>query len=136
MTLGLLTMLSTVPTFADLPLTSRAAAAVNVIDAYPLTVDQRCELVALAVWPTDTTLPGPVSRAARTPDIDHRPARKPPTIMPAATGVSALGGVSSPQERAQARELFRRGSSIASIAEEFGVPWLAARAWCRANRAC
>ena len=130
-------MLSAVPTFADLPLSSRAAAAVNAIDTYPLTVEQRCELVALAVWPTDTALPGgTVSRAARTPDIDHRPARKPPTVMPAAVGVSVRGGVSTPQERAQARELFRRGSSIASIAEEFGVPWLAARAWCRANRAC
>ena len=125
-----------VPTFADLSLTRRAAAAVNVIDAYPLTVEQRCELVALAVWPTDITLPGPVSRAARTPDIDHRPARKPTSATPPATGVSARGGVSTPQERAQARELFRQGSSIASIADEFGVPWLAARAWCRADRAC
>lgn len=94
------------------------------------------ELVALAVWPTDITLPGPVSRAARTPDIDQRPARKPTSATPPATGVSARGGVSTPQERAQARELFRQGSSIASIADEFGVPWLAARAWCRANRAC
>ena len=129
-------MLALVPTFADLSLTSRAAAAVNAIDTYPLTVEQRCELVALAVWPSDAVLPGPVSRAARTPDIDHRPARKPPSPMPPATGVSARGGVSTPQERAQARELFRRGSSIASIADEFGVPWLTARAWCHANRAC
>ncbi len=126
-------MLALVPTFADLSLKSRAAAAVNAIDTYPLTVEQRCELVALAVWPTDITLPGPVSGAARTPDIDHRPARKPASAMPPATGVSARGGVSTPQERAHARELFRQGSSIASIADEFGVTWLAARAWCRAT---
>jgi hypothetical protein len=125
-----------VSTFADLSLTSRAAAAVNAIDTYPLTVEQRCELVALAVWPTAVELPGPVSHAARTPDIDQRPARKPTSTMPPATGVSARGGVSTPQERAQARELFRQGSSIAAIADEFGVPWLAARAWCRATRAC
>jgi hypothetical protein len=81
----------------------------------------------------DITLPGPVSRAAGTPDIDHRPARKPTTAMPATTGVSARGGVSTPQERAQARELFRGGSSISAIAEQFGVTWLAARAWCRAS---
>jgi hypothetical protein len=79
------------------------------------------------------TLPGPVSRAAGTPDIDHRPARKPTTAMPATTGVSARGGVSTPQERAQPRELFRGGSSISAIAEQFGVTWLAARAWCRAS---
>jgi hypothetical protein len=129
-------MLGVVSTFADLSLTSRAAAAVNVIDTYPLTVEQRCEMVALAVWPSDAMLPGAISRAARTPDIDHRPAKKPTSAMPAATGVSARGGVSTPQERAQARQLFRQGSSIAAIAEEFGVPWLAARAWCHANRAC
>jgi hypothetical protein len=126
-------MLAVVQTFADLSLSSRAAAAVNAIDTYALTVEQRCELVALAVWPTDITLPGPVGRAARTPDIDHRPARKPTSAMPATSGVSARGGVSTPQERAQARELFRGGSSIAAIAEQFGVTWLAARAWCRAS---
>jgi hypothetical protein len=68
-------MLALVLTFADLPLPVRAAAAVNAIDAYPLTIPQRCELVALAVWPTDAALPGRVKRGARVPEIDRRPAR-------------------------------------------------------------
>jgi hypothetical protein len=59
---------TSVPTFADLPLSTRAAAAVNAIDAYPLTVAQRCELVALAVWPTDAVLPGPDKRGACVPE--------------------------------------------------------------------
>jgi hypothetical protein len=69
-------------TFADLPLSTRAAAAVNAIDSYPLTIRQRCELVALAVWPTDAALPGPVSRGARVPDVDRRPARHTPNVAP------------------------------------------------------
>jgi hypothetical protein len=110
-------MLAVVPTFADLSLSSRAAAAVNAIDTYPLTVEQRCELVALAVWPTDAVLPGPVSRATRTPDIDQRPPRgRPPRTprtpadaRPPTAGVSAWGGLPTPEQRAQARELFHGG---------------------------
>jgi hypothetical protein len=105
-------MLAATQTFADLSLTSRAAAAVNAIDTYALTIEQRCELVALAVWPTDISLPGSVSRAARVPDVDLRPAR--PTVRaPAAAMV--VERPSTPEQRAEARAAFRAGASIAAL---------------------
>jgi len=122
-------MLSAVPTFADLPLSSRAAAAANAIDTYPLTVEQRCELVALAVWPTAAKLPGPVSRAPRVPDIDLRPAR---SVRPAPTPVAVSSPPSSMlEQRAQARAAFRAGASIAALAERYQQSWPAVRKWVR-----
>jgi hypothetical protein len=116
------------PTFADLPLSTRAAAAVNAIDAYPLTIPQRSELVALAVWPTDAALPDRVKRGSRVPDIDRRPtlpvrtARhypRPPVV------VTPAGGV----DPARLRERMSRGDTIAAIAADLGIPWTTARNW-------
>jgi hypothetical protein len=121
-------MLALVQTFADLSLSSRAAAAVNAIDTYPLTVEQRCELVALAVWPTDAVLPGPVSRAPRVPDIDLRPSR-PKARAPAPAVVVERS--STPQQRVEARAAFRAGATITGLAEQYGQPWAVVRKWIR-----
>jgi hypothetical protein len=128
-------MLAVVLTFADLPLSTRAAAAVNAIGSYPPTIAQRFELVALAMWPTDAELPGGVKRGARVPDIDRRPVRRAPKIAPrqtppAATVVPA-GSILEPPPAAELSERVSRGDTIAAIAAEFGVPWATARGWLR-----
>ncbi len=130
-------MLTAVPTFADLPLSTRAAAAVNAIGAYPLTVAQRCELVALAVWPTDAELPGQVKRGARVPDIDRRPPRPAQRSNRAAAAPAVIVTPTRPTLEADPAELrarFSRGDTIAEIAADFGVPWLTARKWIRGAR--
>jgi hypothetical protein len=121
-------MLALVPTFADLSLSSRAAAAVNAIDTYPLTVEQRCELVALAVWPSDAMLPGPVSQAPRVPDIDLRPPR--PTVRPP-VAAPIVEQLSTAEQRDEARAAFRAGASIAALAERYAQPWPVVRKWVR-----
>jgi hypothetical protein len=124
-------MLALVPTFADLSLSSRAAAAINAIDTYTLTVEQRCELVALAVWPTDAVLPGPVSRAPRAPDIDLRPSRPPAR---ASTAAAVVESPSTPEQRDDARAAFRAGATITGLAEQYGQPWGVVRTWVRGCR--
>ena len=124
-------MLALVPTFADLSLTSRAAAAVNAIDTYPLTVEQRCELVALAVWPTNAALPGRVGRAPRSPDIDLRPTR--PTVR-AQAAAPVVERPSTPDQRDDARAAFRAGATITGLAEQYGQPWGVIRTWVRGCR--
>jgi hypothetical protein len=121
-------MLALVQTFADLSLTSRAAAAVNAIDTYPLTIEQRCELFALAVWPTDAALPGPVSCAAMTPDIDLRP---PQPAVRSLVAAPMVEGPSTAEQRDDARAAFRAGASIAALAERYAQPWPVARKWVR-----
>ena len=121
--------MSSVVTFADLPLESRAAAAINAIDEYALTIAQRCELVALAVWPTDATLPGPVASAPLVPDVDLCAPR------PQAGGITRrVAAMSTGDARASARERFRAGASIAELAEEAGVPWQTVRGWVNGSR--
>ena len=118
-----------VATFAQLSLERRAVAALNVIDNSPgLTIPERCELVCLAVWPTDALLPGPVIRGpGEPPDVDLRPAGppRPATRHPATTATA--------EQRARAREAFRSGASIQAIADELGVTWMTARGWVRAK---
>jgi len=93
---------------SDVPLEVRCAAAVEVIwcDAGLGRRDRR-ELLATAIWPRDL-----------------RP-RQP--IEPPAPAVTVE------DMRAQAREAFRAGASIQSIADQFDVPWMTARAWVRAR---
>jgi hypothetical protein len=130
-------MLAAVPTFADMSLKSRAAAAINAIDTYPLTVKQRHEIVALAVWGSDVELPGPLSRAARTPDIDTRPTRavtreRRPVEPPSRRRVQPQLP-STPDQRAEARRLLAAGWTILQIAEHLGQPWSAVQGWIRAK---
>jgi hypothetical protein len=123
-------MLAAVPTFASLSLKRRCTAAINCIDQVALTVPQRHEIVALALWPSDLDLPGAVRRdALQAPDVDLRPARPEPRLVAQTRPIA----VSTAAQRAHAREMFRRGASISEIAEEFGVSWMTARAWTRAK---
>ena len=129
-------MLALVSTFADLPLSTRAAAAVNAIDAYPLTIRQRCELVALAVWPTDATLSGPVKLGSRVPDVDRRPARRETVSRGTQSSATPAAVLEPPRSILEAdpvelRERLSRGDTITEIAADFGVPSATARGWIR-----
>jgi hypothetical protein len=117
-----------VATFASLSLKRRATAALNVIDANPgLSIAERSELVYVALWPGDIVSPGPVRRDDLViPDVDLRPT---PRRVPPSPRTVVPPRVATVEDRARARERFLGGTTIAELAEEFGVPWLTARRW-------
>jgi hypothetical protein len=97
-----------VATFAELPLSRRVRAAITVITEQPtLTIEQRGELVALAVWPSNAILPGEVS-----------PRRRDATA----------------EERATAVQFAEQGYTEREIAERLGRPRTTVRQWLRTAR--
>ena len=80
----------------------------NVISSEPaLTIEQRSELVALAVWPSDTIVPGEVAPRCQR---------------------------SSREERATAVAFAEQGFSEREIAERLNRPRTTIRVWIRAAR--
>jgi hypothetical protein len=91
-------------TLADVPLPRRAGAALNVIGANPhLTVEERGELLAAALWP-----PCEVS----TPNFDFTPSRH-----------------STVEERRDAVALRHQGVSEAEVASRYAVAKKTVRQW-------
>jgi hypothetical protein len=96
-------------TLDAVPLPRRCGAALNVIEESPgLSVEERGEILAVAIWPPCE---------AATPSVDQVPAR-----------------TSTAQERADAVALRGDGLSMAEIASRYGVAVSTVKSWCAQAR--
>ena len=127
-------MLALVPTFADLPLSTRAAAAVNAIDAYPLTIRaaMRARCTRGVANRCGTPRPGE-ARGSRAPNVDRRPARRERSSTP--EPVPAPAGPITAETPADVRRRVETGESLVeSCPPSIGVPWLTVRGWANGGR--
>ncbi len=110
---------------ADVPLEIRAqAAVVCILEDARMGIRKRRELLAAAVWPSQTRTPRGEPVAPREPKpTSVPPPRYRPPVLPRHEQPSTI------DQREAARVAFRAGASIEELAIRYDQPWLVVRGW-------
>ena len=110
-----------------MPLEIRCQAAlVCIYDDARMGIRKRRELLAAAIWPSQTQTPAgtPVAPAEPKP-LPVQPPRYVPPTLPRHQQPSTV------EQRDEARAAFRGGSSVDELANRYQQPWLVVRQWVR-----